>query len=791
MFKIQNILEIKNSSDVSKILTDCNIEFKDNLNEIRLNCPREQHRKSPNSLSFNNDKKLFKCHACDYEGDIFNFVECVKKIKFTEAVEFVAKSSGIEVKYIPAVKTNLTEEEYQKSPTEVLNGCKNLVSHDYLKEKKVEVCKGLYEGLDNHKKSSVIVPFSNVENELQTLHYVHKGYKGFLKNHSYKDSFFILDNKTIEDGDTVYIAEGIATALTIWMALGKDAKVISYGSVGNMSNTVKVLTNKYPKAQIIICLDRGDAPKKQAKILEDESNCRFVIPCFNGLKYQEEPNDFNDIVSKCKSDLNEVRNQLEAYKTFDDIYKTSSQVKQPSLEDEYQEEIINYLAQKNVDELNPERFHPCFFTGIHRTIIESINKTWEQGLGISIGMISLNSGDQAERVYYYLEQLSTKPIISHTEAELFLAKLKNKYVDTKLEKAHDDISNSNKPITEKFKLFNKELESVQVEYEDNRSLAELKPDLLRELSKTGDACISTGFTSLNRLLGGGFKEGEVTVLTGGAGAGKTAFTVQLCDNAAKDGAAVVYVSMEMQILKLMERSFKRLSRSSKLTDEEINKANKLHEEFAENIFMMQGKSGMLLAKVRSKVLRIKIKRPTQPILLIIDPFQRLGTENDKHNETEKVNYLMSEVKEMAAKLKIHIFVISDTTKGHQASAGEGSGRGSYMIDHACDNMMYLRKNRDPLMALYGSKKEKDKEVPAIPDGDPFAESVKGALRQHIFTNELGTYRLKSPYSTYVALIASKVRDSARFSPLFVYEPQYHSFTDTELWDDILSQEKSN
>jgi len=106
----------------TKILTDCNIEqFKDNLNEIRLKlAPREQHRKSPNSLSFNGDKKLFKCHACDYEGDIFNFVECVKKIKFTEAVEFVAKSSGIEVKYIPAVKTNLTEEEYQKSPTEVL-----------------------------------------------------------------------------------------------------------------------------------------------------------------------------------------------------------------------------------------------------------------------------------------------------------------------------------------------------------------------------------------------------------------------------------------------------------------------------------------------------------------------------------------------------------------------------------------------------------------------------------------------------------------------------------------------
>jgi len=231
-----------------------------------------------------------------------------------------------------------------------------------------------------------------------------------------------LDNETIEDGDTVYIAEGIATALTIWMALGKDAKVISYGSVGNMSNTVKALTDKYPKAQIIICLDRGDAPKKQAKILEGESNCRFVIPCFNGLKYQEEPNDFNDIVSKCKSDLNEVRNQLEAYKTFDDIYKTSSQVKQPSLEDEYQEEIINYLTQKNVDEvlkdgLNPEQFDPCFFTEIHRTIIESIKETWEQGTGVSVGMISLNSGDQAERVYNYLKQLNTKPIIGRTRGK--------------------------------------------------------------------------------------------------------------------------------------------------------------------------------------------------------------------------------------------------------------------------------------------------------------------------------------------------------------------------------------
>ena len=74
-----------------------------------------------------------------------------------------------------------------------------------------------------------------------------------------------------------YLAEGIATALTIWEALDKCFPVISVGSIYNLTNVIKALEAKYPQLTIIPCLDTGDAPIKQLKNLKAETN--IVIVC--------------------------------------------------------------------------------------------------------------------------------------------------------------------------------------------------------------------------------------------------------------------------------------------------------------------------------------------------------------------------------------------------------------------------------------------------------------------------------------------------------------------------------
>lgn len=54
--------------------------------------------------------------------------------------------------------------------------------------------------------------------------------------------------------------------------------------------------------------------------------------------------------------------------------------------------------------------------------------------------------------------------------------------------------------------------------------------------------LQTGVPNLDRILGGGIPDGDVVLVTGPAGAGKTTLALQICFNAASSGRSVVYVS---------------------------------------------------------------------------------------------------------------------------------------------------------------------------------------------------------------------------------------------------------
>ena len=97
--------------------------------------------------------------------------------------------------------------------------------------------------------------------------------------------------------------------------------------------------------------------------------------------------------------------------------------------------------------------------------------------------------------------------------------------------------------------------------------------------------LATGITSLDRLIGGGFIKTELGMLAGGAGAGKTAFALQIADSVAARGGIVVYISVEIGISKLTERSLKRLSyepisKKSLSLESSIEK----YQSFANNIY---------------------------------------------------------------------------------------------------------------------------------------------------------------------------------------------------------------
>lgn len=59
--------------------------------------------------------------------------------------------------------------------------------------------------------------------------------------------------------------------------------------------------------------------------------------------------------------------------------------------------------------------------------------------------------------------------------------------------------------------------------------------------------IPTACTSLDRLLGGGFPRGKVSLIYGEAASGKTAIALQCAMNCAKGGSSVVYVDADRSV----------------------------------------------------------------------------------------------------------------------------------------------------------------------------------------------------------------------------------------------------
>jgi replicative DNA helicase len=65
--------------------------------------------------------------------------------------------------------------------------------------------------------------------------------------------------------------------------------------------------------------------------------------------------------------------------------------------------------------------------------------------------------------------------------------------------------------------------------------------------------VACGFPSLDKMLGGGFRRGDLTILGGDAGSGKSALALAFALRAAAQGARTAFLSTEMTIERLLER----------------------------------------------------------------------------------------------------------------------------------------------------------------------------------------------------------------------------------------------
>lgn len=163
---------------------------------------------------------------------------------------------------------------------------------------------GVKFGLNPYNYPSIIIPLRNNERKIRTLQFISMGskgkhYKTFLEGGEKAGNYAELGE--IIDGDPFYIAEGYATAVSIYEAT-KQATIVAFDA-GNLDSVTNALKAKYPKSEITIAADddsetKGNPGKTKAIEVANKYKCSMVLPQF--------PEDFPIINGKKATDFNDL-----------------------------------------------------------------------------------------------------------------------------------------------------------------------------------------------------------------------------------------------------------------------------------------------------------------------------------------------------------------------------------------------------------------------------------------------------------------------------------------------------
>lgn len=283
-------------------------------------------------------------------------------------------------------------------------------------------------------------------------------------------------------------------------------------------------------------------------------------------------------------------------------------------------------------------------------------------------------------------------------------------------------------------------------------LADFISDIQRRQNRD---CVSTGFKNLDEILDGGFYPG-LYIIGAISSLGKTTFSLQIADNAAKNGQDVLVFSLEMGKQELTAKSISRLSflkckawgtdfefaattrnilnakaLASQAKIDFLNECLNDYASYAGRIFYHIGIGDIGVEKIKSVIAR-HIKITGRKPLVIIDYLQIIAPFDMRATDKQNTDKAVVELKRASRDFDVPIFAISSFNRENYTSpVNIASFKESGAIEYTSDVLMALQfkgmdyikkddgkyedeKSRMARIIQLRNEQEKNAEIPGKP-----------------------------------------------------------------------------
>lgn len=266
---------------------------------------------------------------------------------------------------------------------------------------------------------------------------------------------------------------------------------------------------------------------------------------------------------------------------------------------------------------------------------------------------------------------------------------------------------------------------MDLQLESLTSVLEQADGRLRAGSHAAARVWPTGFDALDKNLGNGFRSGELILLGGPQGLGKTTWALQLARNVARSGRSVVFFSFEhdpqtllMRLVALeageaggieaagtsrVRESFEATSGPGGSLAERLGdvvggaEAMVRVQEYSDRLLLHRSTGSTTSVDVIREAVDEARKTTGQLPLVVVDYLQKVKVPDGSQIEEERVTRVVEGLKDLALEVDIPVVAVVAADK-HGLSAGKrlrvNNLRGSSALAYEADTVLILNNKYD-------------------------------------------------------------------------------------------------